>query len=41
MDKKMENKMETVIIEGLGFFKRRGTLLKIPFIRTIVFWRQC
>ena len=41
MDKKLENKMETVIIEGLGFLKCRGTILKIPLIRTIVFRCQC
>ena len=41
MEKKMENEMETGIIQGIiggkGFPKLGGTILGVPIIRTIVF----
>ena len=40
MEKKMENEMETGFyrgLSGLGFPNIRGTILRVPIIRTIVY----
>ena len=34
----MEKKMETTIIQGLGFAEIRGTVLRVPIRRIIVSW---